>query len=682
MSRLWLFGGSGAASGQRFNDLWMFNMDLQIWSELAGDNETSPPAMDDHIAVWDSGGLALWIFGGNDGTEFLQDLWKFTAGTWTRVPTSLAPGRRAGHVAAWDDVSAALWIHGGYSGYDIADLHQDTWRFDSSGVDGWSRISSVSVSPSARAQHVGAWDAAGAFWIHGGYNGSVCNDLWKLQVGTSLWHRVAPVNSAGPLGRMYHAAAWDGTTGVWWIHGGVDENHIPQGDLWGFHTASHSWFQVSLLAPFWGPLGRYNHVATWVADGLWIHGGQQPSGSMRMDLWSYEPGSAAFTSFTESTVTSSPGSPTGSTTSMSTVVAEAAAGLNPVSWAILLVACVGLCTLLVLMALMAMTFGGHLKRLLTPFKRTAVMPLRESNSQLLMEPPISLPLPVPPVPMAVEFRDLPALYGDGEWVLDIPEATDGVGMSHPGRRCDVCLRNRFACARTCGPAASATAPAPSVAQGASRPCNWKGPGRKTMLRDSQEGGECLPALPAPIGQASGPSLFEPQLSVEEPSRSEMIWRCAALQCPSPPIALPDLTLQGPRKISELAPVLWRPPVPPPVAFRAPLPMPGGGAPPTPATDVPGRPFVPLATQYAELLMEPAMNPDPPGAPPEPPPRPRRRRSGHLDTTLGGPYWTAPGRTPTPPGLKRSPGPAHYNPQIRDIRGWIPGHGFGPPTRHR
>ena len=67
-------------------------------------------------------------------------------------------------------------IHGGYDGVD---LYQDTWRFDSqaaeqaAGLQGWSRISSVSTAmPSARAKHVGAWDPAGAFWIHGGYNGS------------------------------------------------------------------------------------------------------------------------------------------------------------------------------------------------------------------------------------------------------------------------------------------------------------------------------------------------------------------------------------------------------------------------------------------------------------------------------------------------------------------------------
>ena len=49
-----------------------------------------------------------------------QELWRFTAGSWTRWPTSVVrPGRRAGHVAAWDDVSAALWSLAGFLGTQV-----------------------------------------------------------------------------------------------------------------------------------------------------------------------------------------------------------------------------------------------------------------------------------------------------------------------------------------------------------------------------------------------------------------------------------------------------------------------------------------------------------------------------------------------------------------------------------
>ena len=100
-----------------------------------------------------------------------------------------------------------------------------------------------------------------------------------------------------------------------------------------------------------------------------------------------------------------------------------------------------------------------------------------------------------------------------------------------------------------------------------------------------------------------------------------------LSSPLPPTPGP-LTMS--LTMSELAPVLWPQTVPLP-ATRTPLPLPGAAA--APATDVPRRPSAPLATQGAELLLEPAMNPDPPGPPPKPRPkvrtwkRPRSTRFG-------------------------------------------------------
>ena len=91
-------------------------------------------------------------------------------------------------------------------------------------------------------------------------------------------------------------------------------------------------------------------------------------------------------------------------------------------------------------------------------------------------------------------------------------------------------------------------------------------------------------------------------------------------------------------MSELAPVLWPQSAPLP-ATRTPLPLPGAAA--MPATDVPRRPSAPLATQGAELLLEPAMNPDPPGPPRKPGPKVRtwkRPRSTRLDTRFGKKNW--------------------------------------------
>ena len=49
-----------------------------------------------------------------DRFDEAQDLWRFSAGAWTRWTSSLGrPAARSGHVAIWDDVNDLLWIHGG-----------------------------------------------------------------------------------------------------------------------------------------------------------------------------------------------------------------------------------------------------------------------------------------------------------------------------------------------------------------------------------------------------------------------------------------------------------------------------------------------------------------------------------------------------------------------------------------
>ena len=53
--------------------------------------------------------IYIYISSIHGASHSIQDLWKFTSGTWTRPTSLVTPGRRAGHVAAWDEVAAQLW---------------------------------------------------------------------------------------------------------------------------------------------------------------------------------------------------------------------------------------------------------------------------------------------------------------------------------------------------------------------------------------------------------------------------------------------------------------------------------------------------------------------------------------------------------------------------------------------
>lgn len=76
-------------------------------------------------------------------------------------------------MAAWDPTRLALWIHGGFQGT----AYQDLWRFDTlSSI--WELLEDRGPS---RYSHVGFWDAGtSSFWIQGGYDDKLCQDLWRF----------------------------------------------------------------------------------------------------------------------------------------------------------------------------------------------------------------------------------------------------------------------------------------------------------------------------------------------------------------------------------------------------------------------------------------------------------------------------------------------------------------------
>ncbi|MBM4252990.1 MAG: fibronectin type III domain-containing protein, partial [Deltaproteobacteria bacterium] len=238
-NELWLFGGTGLDSGGNtvsFNDLWKFDGTDWTWisgSDLAnqagaygtkgiGASENAPGARHSSVAWVNSSGH-LFVYGGygydlNGLQGKLNDLWKFTGGSWTWIAgdstrnnpgaygqkgmaavTNL-PGARDGAMA-WADSSGNFWLFGG-SGFDnnsVNGVLNDLWRFDGTN---WTWISgSTSVNqlgiygvqgsagslnvPGSRNQGVAWVDGSSVLWLFGGFGydqaGNIVhmNDLWK-----------------------------------------------------------------------------------------------------------------------------------------------------------------------------------------------------------------------------------------------------------------------------------------------------------------------------------------------------------------------------------------------------------------------------------------------------------------------------------------------------------------------
>ncbi|CAE7239039.1 tea1, partial [Symbiodinium sp. CCMP2456] len=175
-NRLWVFGGGGSDFSV-LSDLWHFTPDVG-WTSLPG-SETWPSPRYYGAAEADSSGR-FWIFGGaNAGHHHFNDLWHFTVEAgWTLVDagSGFAPSARGGCSSAMD-AAGRFWLFGGY---DADAFFEDLWYF----MEAWFWADSPGLWPGARTLHSSAMDALGRFWLFGGTNGtnfgSCCtmNDLW------------------------------------------------------------------------------------------------------------------------------------------------------------------------------------------------------------------------------------------------------------------------------------------------------------------------------------------------------------------------------------------------------------------------------------------------------------------------------------------------------------------------
>ncbi|MBL7933670.1 MAG: hypothetical protein JNL60_17335, partial [Bacteroidia bacterium] len=327
---LYLFGGTDN-SGASYNDLWRYNTNTGEYTWLKGSNSTNQygsygtqgvssytntPGARQGAMTWVDNSGNFWLFGGkgysipmgfNLGPGYLNDLWRYDVSTneWTWVlgtsstyningvhgtqgvsTASNFPGSRD-FGATWSDNSGNLWLFGGlgYDGSSSASYSvlNDLWKYTIStnqwtwmggdvlanynGVYGTKGLASSSNKPGARRNTAFWKDAAGDFWMFGGYGfpksfgGTIdpLNDLWKYSVSTNEWTWVSgsdlsyQVGNYGCIGirastnvpgSRSEMLAWNDGNDVIWIQGGTGRGTSSNGslnDLWRYETNTNTW---------------------------------------------------------------------------------------------------------------------------------------------------------------------------------------------------------------------------------------------------------------------------------------------------------------------------------------------------------------------------------------------------------------------------------------------------------
>ncbi len=257
---------------------------------------------------WIDASGALWLFGGDGydsgshGFGDLNDLWKYSAGEWTsmssssvsgspgvygtqKVPaTTNIPGARESAVA-WVDATGNFWLFGG-SGPDSTGTigyRNDLWEYSNgewtwisgsdqinqTGTYGTEGTGSAANAPPSRSGAVEWTDAAGNFWIFGGFGAHASglgdfNDLWRYSAGEWTWMGGSTAtNQTGIYGTLGKAAStnmpgtrnsalgWVDTAGNFWLFGGVGlDSTGTMGDLndmWKYSAGQWTWVAGSDL---------------------------------------------------------------------------------------------------------------------------------------------------------------------------------------------------------------------------------------------------------------------------------------------------------------------------------------------------------------------------------------------------------------------------------------------------
>ena len=285
--RLYLFGGQNGSGD--LADLWQYDPGAEEWIELA---PGGPAPRHGHNAVWDSVNGRMLVFGGQQGSSFFNDTWQYDpdAAQWAELsPAGPLPAARYGAGGTFspsvpeDDPrpflpESFIVTHG----FASSGRFDDSWALDVT-TDTWSEVSPADERPIERCLMRAIWDTLrNRVVIYGGQTTEepFLDDLWTLSSGRG-WTTVQ--REPRPSARTFYSFVFDGTRDEALLFGGNTATG-PQNDIWTFHIQDEFW--TSEEPDGERPSARFGHDAVFLEDSstMLIFGGNDGSDDLN-ELW-------------------------------------------------------------------------------------------------------------------------------------------------------------------------------------------------------------------------------------------------------------------------------------------------------------------------------------------------------------------------------------------------------------
>jgi Galactose oxidase, central domain len=252
--------------------------DSARWVQLSP--ASSPPARSYLAMTYDPASGKIIMFGGFDGTGYLNDTWTFDGVTWAQVAVSHSPPVRAAAQMAYDSVTRKVVLFGGYNGTNYLG---DTWLWDGT-TSRWTRVRTAH-RPARVTGPMLFPDPNGRVDLFGGFDGHFYQ-LTMWQWTGSDWTQLFP--GTVPFARSAAAVATNPTIDQVVLFGGladVNPNNTwtYDGTTWTLQSpinqpplvyAASAAFDSSINAVilFGGGSGGVDQNTTWkwlVAGGFW-----------------------------------------------------------------------------------------------------------------------------------------------------------------------------------------------------------------------------------------------------------------------------------------------------------------------------------------------------------------------------------------------------------------------------
>lgn len=259
---LYVIGGIDGKNN--LNDVWKSKDGGVSWEQIAKEQRFPVRRLHSSVVL----GGAIYVIGGRQNEYHrLNDVWKSqdSGVSWEQVTANTGFSKRSSHSSVVLD--GAIYVIGGYTEY--GESLSEVWKSENGGVS-WRQVATGKFQ--GRHSHSSVV-RDGDIYIIGGRNtrsSIYFDEVWKSENGGADWKQIA-INSF-PARRNHSSVVWNDAIYVVGGQGAVNFTTVVYDDVWKSIDGGANWRQVTGAFP-----ARYSHSAAVLKgarySGIYIMGG-------------------------------------------------------------------------------------------------------------------------------------------------------------------------------------------------------------------------------------------------------------------------------------------------------------------------------------------------------------------------------------------------------------------------